>query len=220
MGARRPSKHRCCNPFSLPVSSPCLWAMSWTWQRTPAYRERFAEAFGREPASFARNPGRRSGDRGIEPRRCDHVASGRSGTCCLRPHDSIGQFSRTGPLPPGRSFRPSARPPREGSAYFGERAAVTGCHAGPLLSDEGFHNTGVAWRTGALTDEGRAGVTGMAADRGAFKTPTLREVARTAPDMHDGSFATLEDVVEYHDRGGAQNPALDHRLQPTEPLPG
>ena len=52
------------------------------------------------------------------------------------------------------------------------------------------------------------------ADRGAFKTPTLREVARTAPYMHDGSLSTLQAVVEFYDRGGAGNPGLDGRIRP------
>lgn len=60
---------------------------------------------------------------------------------------------------------------------------------GPTFSDEHFHNTGVAWRDGRLLDVGRFGVTGTVQDRGAFKTPTLREIARTAPYMHDGSDA-------------------------------
>ena len=51
-------------------------------------------------------------------------------------------------------------------------------------------------------------------DLGAFKTPTLREVARTAPYMHDGSLATLEEVVDYYDRGGNHNPQLDPELHP------
>ena len=60
--------------------------------------------------------------------------------------------------------------------------------------------------SGAPADEGRFLITHDPADRGAFKTPTLREVARTAPYMHDGSVATLEDVVENYDRGGEDNP--------------
>jgi cytochrome c peroxidase len=52
---------------------------------------------------------------------------------------------------------------------------------GPTLSDERFHNTGVAWRDGRMQDDGRFEVTRKAEDRGAFKTPTLREIARTAP---------------------------------------
>ena len=52
------------------------------------------------------------------------------------------------------------------------------------------------------------------ADRGAFKTPTLREVARTAPYMHDGSLDTLADVVDYYDRGGNRSPGLDGLIRP------
>ena len=50
-------------------------------------------------------------------------------------------------------------------------------------------------------------------DRGAFKTPTLREVTRTAPYMHDGSIATLEEVIEFYDRGGNENPYIDDQLR-------
>jgi cytochrome c peroxidase len=103
---------------------------------------------------------------------------------------------------------------RRGLDIFRGKGGCTACHVGPTLSDEDFHNTGVAWRTGVLTDEGRARVTRVAADRGAFKTPTLREVARTAPYMHDGSFATLPEVIAFYDRGGSPNPGLDRQLRP------
>ncbi len=65
-----------------------------------------------------------------------------------------------------------------------------------------------------MLDDGRFGVTGKAEDRGAFKTPTLREIARTAPYMHDGTLLTLSEVVEYYDRGGNANPGLDAELRP------
>ena len=55
---------------------------------------------------------------------------------------------------------------------------------------------------------------GIAADRGAFKTPTLRDISSTAPYMHDGSLLTLREVVDYYDRGGNVNPALDAELRP------
>ena len=103
---------------------------------------------------------------------------------------------------------------RRGLTLFRGKAGCTGCHVGPTLSDEDFHNTGVAWRTGRLTDEGRAAVTGLPGHRGAFKTPTLREVWRTAPYMHDGSFTALPDVVDFYDRGGAPNPSLDPQVRP------
>jgi len=103
---------------------------------------------------------------------------------------------------------------RRGLALFHGKAGCGACHAGPLFTDEQFHNTGIAWRTGVLIDEGRAGVTHADRDRGAFKTPTLRELARTAPYMHDGSLATLEEVIDFYDRGGQRNPGLDSRLRP------
>ncbi len=102
---------------------------------------------------------------------------------------------------------------RDGLLLFRGRGNCTACHLGPTFSDERFHNTGVAWRDGWL-DDGRFGVTRDARDRGAFKTPTLREVARTAPYMHDGSLASLEDVVEFYARGGNANPALDPEVRP------
>ena len=74
------------------------------------------------------------------------------------------------------------------------------------MSDERLHNTGVAWRDGLLTDAG--------AGRGEFKTATLREVARTAPYMHDGSLATLEDVIEFYSDGGRPSPSLDSEIRP------
>jgi len=105
---------------------------------------------------------------------------------------------------------------QRGLILFNGKAQCAVCHSRPLLSDGQFHNTGIAWRTGALTDEGRADVTQRPPDRGAFKTPTLREVARTAPYMHDGSLRTLQDVIEFYDRGGFANPGLDVRLRPLQ----
>lgn len=101
-----------------------------------------------------------------------------------------------------------------GLRLFRGKANCTACHIGPTLSDEQFHNTGVAWADGRFQDDGRAGVTGRDADRGAFKTPTLREVARTAPYMHDGSLRRLEDVIEFYDRGGRPNRGLDSEIRP------
>jgi cytochrome c peroxidase len=108
---------------------------------------------------------------------------------------------------------------RRGLALFQGKAGCGQCHAGPNLTDEEFHNTGVPWRTGRLTDEGRFAVTQAASEHGAFKTPTLREISRTAPYMHDGSFSTLAEVIEYYDSGGQQNPALDPRLRPLHLTP-
>jgi cytochrome c peroxidase len=101
-----------------------------------------------------------------------------------------------------------------GLQVFRGKGNCTACHVGPNFTDERFHNTGVAWRDGSLVDEGRFAVTGTMEDRGAFKTPTLREIARTAPYMHDGSLVSLDEVVDYYDRGGNANPGLDPELRP------
>lgn len=103
---------------------------------------------------------------------------------------------------------------RRGLDVFRGKANCAICHMGPTLSDEQFHNTGVSWRDGTWRDVGRFAVTRDSADRGAFKTPTLREIARTAPYMHDGSLATLEAVIDYYDRGGNRAPGLDHEIRP------
>lgn len=100
-----------------------------------------------------------------------------------------------------------------GLKLFRGRANCTFCHTGPTLSDEDFHNTGVAWHDDEYLDEGRALVTQLDTDRGKFKTLTLREVSRTAPYMHDGSVATLEDVVKFYSDGGRENPNRDTDLQ-------
>jgi len=93
-----------------------------------------------------------------------------------------------------------------GLQIFRGKANCIACHVGPSFTDERLHNTGVAWRDGRLGDPGAGG--------GEFKTPTLREVARTAPYMHDGSLDTLEEVIEYYDRGGNRNPSLDGEIHP------
>lgn len=110
-------------------------------------------------------------------------------------------------------FSPEAR---RGLDVFRGKGNCTACHIGPTFSDEQFHNTGVAWRpeVSGLLDAGRFAVSGKETDRGAFKTPTLRHVAETAPYMHDGSLVTLEEVVEFYNRGGRPNPHLDGEIRP------
>src|SRR5260370_3435049 len=104
----------------------------------------------------------------------------------------------------------------EGLRLFQNKARCYLCHSGRQFTAEPFHNTGVAWSQGAgvLQDEGRAAITGKRYHRGAFKTPTLRDVALRGPYMHDGSLLTLEDVIDFYDRGGNQNPYLDENIIP------
>ncbi len=103
---------------------------------------------------------------------------------------------------------------RQGLEIFRGKGNCTACHVGPNFTDERFHNTGVAWKNGRFMDSGRFLVTGQEKDQGAFKTPTLREIARTSPYMHDGSLKSLKDVIKFYDRGGSPNPSLDPDLKP------
>ncbi len=102
---------------------------------------------------------------------------------------------------------------RRGLRIFRGKGNCTACHVGPTLSDEEFHNTGVAWRNTKFLDDGRYAVTKQEKDRGKFKTPTLREIARTAPYMHDGTFITLEDVIDFYSDGGRENPYRDEEIR-------
>lgn len=83
------------------------------------------------------------------------------------------------------------------------------CHGGMLFTNHGFQDNGLD-----LTKEdiGHMGVTGNEVDRGKFKTPSLRNVAMRAPYMHDGRFATLEEVVEHYNSGVVRRPSLDPNL--------
>ena len=105
-------------------------------------------------------------------------------------------------------------PARLGFRLFNGKANCTTCHVGPLFSDGDFHNTGIAWRDDEFTDIGRANATGLTEDIGRFKTPSLRNVAITAPYMHDGSKRSLEDVIDFYDAGGQSNPGLDPLIRP------
>jgi cytochrome c peroxidase len=84
------------------------------------------------------------------------------------------------------------------------------------FTDSKFHNLGIGWdaATKQFSDEGRFVVTKNEADRGAFKTPTLRDVTKHPPFLHDGSVASLREVVELYNRGGRKNPYLDVKMEP------
>jgi len=83
------------------------------------------------------------------------------------------------------------------------------CHGGPLFQSQSFANNG---SDGAFTDIGREKVTGKASDRGKFAVPSLRNIALTAPYMHDGRFRTLEEVVEHYSTGVVRSATLDPNL--------
>ncbi len=83
------------------------------------------------------------------------------------------------------------------------------CHGGPLFQSQAFANNG---SDGAFVDIGREKITGKASDRGKFSTPSLRNIALTAPYMHDGRFRTLEDVVRHYCGGIPRSATLDPNL--------
>ncbi len=101
-----------------------------------------------------------------------------------------------------------------GMALFKGKARCILCHNGPNFTDNQFHNLGVPQVGPLKEDLGRYNVTRQDRDRGAFKTPTLRSIAETAPYMHDGVFSTLEEVVDFLDAGGARNPHLSPLMRP------
>lgn len=117
-----------------------------------------------------------------------------------------------------RAREAAARAPLTESArrgerlFFGNRAWCSACHNGVNFTDESFHNIGIGLAAPA-PDLGRSRVTGRAEDWGAFKTPTIRGAVHTAPYMHDGSVATLGDVVDWYAHAGAANRNLDYRYR-------
>jgi cytochrome c peroxidase len=97
--------------------------------------------------------------------------------------------------------------------FFGD-GFCNNCHKGPNLTDSDFHNLGVGWdpEKKVFADLGRYDATKEEKDRGAFKTPGLRDVSKHAPYMHDGSIETLAEVVELYSKGGTPNPQLDRKI--------
>lgn len=163
-----------------------------------AYRSEFEKAFGPGPVTYEK----------VE--------------------QAIASFERTvitGNSPFDRYFyggdksalRPSAR---RGLEVFRDpkKGNCAACHTigekNALFADNKFHNIGVgADYQGNYKDLGRYNVTHNEADKGAFKTPTLRNIAKTAPYMHDGSLKTLKDVIDFYVGGGNSNPHRDKEIR-------
>ncbi len=158
-------------------------------KRIPGYRKRFDNAFGTDVTSEGIAKAIASFERTL--------LSGDS------PFDRYEAGTKGALSPAGR----------RGLEIFRTKANCTICHVGVNFSDEKFHNIGVGMEN-PNPDLGRFAVTKEDADRGAFKTPTLRDVALSAPYMHDGSLKTLETVIDYYDRGGTKNPWHDQVIRP------
>jgi len=105
---------------------------------------------------------------------------------------------------------------RRGSKIFSEKAKCTNCHDGLLLTDQQYHNIGIGMKD-QNPDLGRYNVTKTERDKGAFKTPTLLDISKSAPYFHNGSVATLEEAVNLMLGGGIANPYLDRvNLKPVK----
>lgn len=100
----------------------------------------------------------------------------------------------------------------EGMQVF-EEAHCSKCHSGFNFTDNGFANIGIGMDS-KNPDVGRYAVTGLSKEWGAFKTPSLREVAKTPPYMHDGSLKSLQEVIDYYDKGGVPNAHLNPLIRP------
>lgn len=102
---------------------------------------------------------------------------------------------------------------KDGLDFFNKRGECAECHSGPNFTDEKFANIGIGMDK-TPPDPGREAITRKRGDWGRFKVPTLRDLARRAPYMHDGSIQTLGEVLDVYAKGGLPNPHLDTRLTP------
>lgn len=161
-------------------------------KKIPGYRKLFQEVFGRE--IMIEDVGRA-------------IASFQR--TVLSGNSAVDKFDI------GGDEKALSDPGKRGLELFRGKARCTRCHSGFNFTDEKFHNLGIGWDTNTV-DLGRYMETKNAEDIGAFKTPTLREIARTAPYMHDGRFKTLEEVVNFYNQGGVKNPHQDNTIIPLE----
>jgi len=101
---------------------------------------------------------------------------------------------------------------KRGFSLFRGKAKCDVCHEGYNFTDDGFHNIGVKTPAGMMEDVGRFEQRKVQSMKGAFKTPGLREIAHSAPYMHNGIYKTLEEVVDHYDRGGDVKNNLDPNM--------
>ena len=109
-----------------------------------------------------------------------------------------------------------------GLEVFTGRGLCANCHvifapstpSFPLFTDFEFRNIGIGFGADGFHDLGRGAITVLEVDYGSFRTPSLRNVAVTGPYMHDGSFGTLHEVIDFYDAGGNPNPNLNPILRP------
>lgn len=153
----------------------------------PDYQQRFAKIYGKSPINsyqLLRALAQFTAALTSANSRYDHYVRGETG---------------------GRLSEPELR----GRALLAQKC--TPCHSTELFTDETYRNNGL--NQGFLADSGRAHITNAAQDRGLFKVPSLRNVAKTAPYMHDGRFETLAQVLDHYTHGVQASPTLDPLLR-------
>ena len=167
-------------------------------EKDPVYRRMFADAFGSEDVTIGR----------VEKSLASFERTVLSGNSTFDRYQYAGDQTALSPS--------QAR----GLALFIDphKGNCTACHTidpkYALFTDGKFHNIGIGVNDdGSLKDVGRYHETTVDSDRGAFKTPALRNVANTAPYMHDGSLQTLQQVVDFYAGGGNSNPYLDKEIK-------
>ncbi len=160
-----------------------------TLQAIPGYRQLFVNAFGSPEITI------------------DRVAK------------ALATFERTmqsanAPYDKYKTGNKTAMTPQQihGMSVFFDKAKCDQCHEGINFTSNMYANLGVGMNK-PKPDLGRFAVTKNPKEWGAFKTPTLREVEHTAPYMHDGSLKTLDEVVEFYNKGGIPNKNLDERMK-------
>jgi cytochrome c peroxidase len=158
-------------------------------KKQPNYVAKFKEAYGTEPTPFALTRAIANFERSII-----------GGTSKFDRYDSIANPN---------VFNESEK--RGMDLFFNETGDCFHCHGGFNFTDNSFHNTGLYE---VYPDSGRALVTGIFLQVGSFKSPSLRNVALTAPYMHDGSLATLEEVLEHYNTGGKKHPFKSKLMRP------
>ncbi len=199
------------SPYEMNSTPEALTAFL---EQTPAYRRQFEVIFGevsvdnaaRALAAFVRNlvGGESPYDFWAEVQAWKDRDPASLSEAERNFAEKVRAFAALNPL------SPTAQKGRD--LFFG-KAGCHACHSGPNFSDEKYHNVGAGWSE-PLADAGRERVTGRLEDRGAFKTPTLRNLRNSRRYMHDDHMETLEEVVAWLSQGGTPNPHLDPLVKP------
>jgi|694.fasta_scaffold21053_5 cytochrome c peroxidase len=193
----------------------------------PGYKMQFVKVFGRNPtiddvgkaiASFERTlvTGESPYDTYERLRRFEESFAADLEDMDALKEDNEELYNRYVQLKKAAEGNPMSESAKRGrDLFFSTKSNCSACHVGVNFADELYHNLGVGMDK-KEPDVGRFAVTKDKKDMGAFKTPTLRNIASTGPYMHDGSQKTLLEVVEWYAKGGHPNPNLSDKIQKLE----